>query len=264
VFLESCPCTKRALEKGKEDLTKSRFQNQTLARSLCHDQAEIGLLLQDLEWALDCLAPLDSLKHDDWVDPESLPAAGLLGDPLSERLRHATMHAAESLRNLEALLGDLDGIIPARDKNRYEDPVRRAVRGSENILTRITELKNSADLSSCTLVYQIRKNILSGLVAKCDNALARLDTGASVIETCSRCDKNEEHSFIYCEIRVDYVALIVRLRSVRRIFCRLRDNPSQKMIAKLTAAIAELEGIRSAVCALADRAGINYEPQRWQ
>jgi len=183
------------------------------------------------------LAPLDQFPHDVAL-VDAAVGIGRKTDPVGNRYVSARRHAEQSLEHLQAALANLDGLMRGENKDRYEEPLHRAVQGAVALLTRMDELNQRYQTEECNKPYALRKVRLSGLMVKLDEFL-------KTFEQAGKLDPQFEP-----ESLARLFGVKNRLKQVKRRLSKLRDNPSQKMAGELGSLAQELDLIHQEVLEL--------------
>ncbi|MBL8082692.1 MAG: hypothetical protein JNN26_08770 [Candidatus Obscuribacter sp.] len=183
------------------------------------------------------LAPLDQFPHDVAL-VDAAVGIGRKTDPVGNRYVSARRHAEQSLEHLQAALANLDGLMRGENKDRYEEPLHRAVQGAVALLTRMDELNQRYQTEECNKPYALRKVRLSGLMVKLDEFL-------KTFEQAGKLDSQFEP-----ESLARLFGVKNRLKQVKRRLSKLRDNPSQKMAGELGSLAQELDLIHQEVLEL--------------
>lgn len=183
------------------------------------------------------LAPLDQFPHDVAL-VDAAVGIGRKTDPVGNRYVSARRHAEQSLEHLQAALANLDGLMRGESKDRYEEPLHRAVQGAVALLTRMDELNQRYQTEECNKPYALRKVRLSGLMVKLDEFL-------KTFEQAGKLDSQFEP-----ESLARLFGVKNRLKQVKRRLSKLRDNPSQKMAGELGSLAQELDLIHQEVLEL--------------
>ncbi|MBK8219567.1 MAG: hypothetical protein IPK73_00965 [Candidatus Obscuribacter sp.] len=183
------------------------------------------------------LAPLDQFPHDVAL-VDAAVGIGRKTDPVGNRYVSARRHAEQSLEHLQAALANLDGLMRGENKDRYEEPLHRAVQGAVALLARMDELNQRYQTEECNKPYALRKVRLSGLMVKLDEFL-------KTFEQAGKLDSQFEP-----ESLARLFGVKNRLKQVKRRLSKLRDNPSQKMAGELGSLAQELDLIHQEVLEL--------------
>ena len=183
------------------------------------------------------LAPLDQFPHDVAL-VDAAVGLGRKTDPVGNRYVSARRHAEQSLEHLQAALANLDGLMRGESKDRYEEPLHRAVQGAVALLAKMDELNQHYQTEECNKPYALRKSRLSGLIVKLDEFL-------KTFEQAGKLDPQFEP-----ESLARLFGVKNRLKQVKRRLSKLRDNPSRKMAVELGSLAQELDLIHQEVLAL--------------
>ena len=210
-----------------------------------------------LQRTIDNLQPLDDIAHDVAVAQQNEQH-----DPLARHFEKASKHAQQSLDSLHLALGEIEGLVRGTAKNRYVDPLRRAAIGAEHICARMSEMRDEYSQKNSALVFSIRQNFLSALISQSEKLIADLDTCCELFKAGLSNDADgitegrPNRRRLYLEQQEtlsELVAFRPRILELKRVFSRLRDNPSQKMSSKLIAVVDEVDSIYLGLDALRDR-----------
>lgn len=236
----------------RERLQKANDLNSAVL-ALLDPLHELGKLYHSV---LAELAPLDEMAHDIALEAADDSTTHKV-DPIGKRYKSAKSHAEQSLKHLLAAMADLEGLMRGENKDRYEEPVNRAVQGAALLLAKMEELNQRYENEERNKPYVIRKSRLSGLIVKLDEFLKNF-------QGTKRLDRNFEPQYLSRLLTVEN-----RFKQMKRRLSKLRDNPSQKMAVELRALAEELDLIHEEVFDLQDctdtwSSGSGYKPKlRW-